>query len=79
MTQPDDTAFPLSDISRDFYEGLSKREYFAALAMQGLLANPEMTKLADETQGGAIESSDIIASMSVTCADALIQALNNNP
>lgn len=44
--------------------GLTKREYFTALAMQGLCANVESESIAD------------IASSSVKIADALIKALN---
>ena len=43
-------------------KGLSKREYFAAMAMQGLLANPLHV-------GG-------VAISAVAVADALIEALN---
>lgn len=46
------------------YYGLTKRELFAAMAMQGFCADPEM---------GTIEKS---ASLAVKCADALINELN---
>jgi HEPN domain-containing protein len=45
--------------------GLTKREYFAAMAMQGRLANTELSY--DEKE---------IAEDSVKCADALIEELN---
>lgn len=48
-----------------FMEGLTKREYFAAMAMQGLLA--------DENNHGHIE---LIALDAVRFTDALINALN---
>jgi hypothetical protein len=49
----------------DQYKGLTKREYFAAMAMQGLLAQkPNRT------------SFSIIAMESVSCANALINELN---
>jgi hypothetical protein len=48
--------------------GLTKREYFAAMALQGLLANPFLTETHDET----------IAMTCIDAADALIKALNNN-
>lgn len=67
MTQPDQ-AFPsvkiISDRAR---QGLTKREYFAAMAMQGLCANPHP---------GSITK---VAKMSVECADELIKQLNENP
>lgn len=46
-------------------EGLSKREYFAGLAMAGYLANPDT--------GG--ESSELICSWAIGQADALLAAL----
>lgn len=46
--------------------GLSKREHFAAMAMQGLLANPDnLDYTRDET-----------AILAIGAADALIKALN---
>lgn len=48
------------------YYGLTKREHFAALAMQGCLANSKMS-------GDGVK--EIIAA-SLVHADALIQALN---
>lgn len=53
----------------EHYSGMSKREYFAALAMQGLLAvqeSPWMTE--SDTKG--------IAVTAVAQADALIAALS---
>ena len=52
------------------YAGLTKREYFAAKALQGLLANPNV-----EGQKPAL-SQATIAERAVGCADALIDALN---
>jgi len=46
------------------YDGLTKREYFAAMAMQGLLARAS-TGLSSQ-----------YADLAVDCADALIQQLN---
>ena len=52
-------------------EGMDLRDYFAGLAMQGLLANP---KLADEIrkQGGAY--SDWIEDSAYSWADAMMKA-----
>lgn len=47
--------------------GLTKREYFAAMAMQGLWQS---------TPDPNYEKYDVIAKMSVLQADALINALN---
>jgi hypothetical protein len=65
-----DNAFPSSP---DRYEpefGLTKRELIAAMAMKGLLANPEMAH--------AI-SRGLIAKMASSEADNLIHYLNADP
>jgi hypothetical protein len=49
----------------DLQEKLTKREYFAILAMQGLLANHQTTAYHEEVPISA-----------VALADALIEALN---
>jgi hypothetical protein len=54
--------------------GLSKREYFAAVAMQGLLSNPEMARAMRVVPDVARHSS--VAETAVLAADALIEALN---
>jgi len=48
--------------------GLTKREYFAALAMQGMLAN-----------SGREASDEAFAIASVNLADALLEALSTKP
>ena len=50
--------------------GLTKREYFAAMAMQGLMANPNVVVQRDEKD----EKSFIMAC--TKAADALIKQLN---
>ena len=47
--------------------GLTKREYFAGLAMQGILANSSLNNLKEET----------VAEISVLCADKLLEQLEN--
>jgi hypothetical protein len=47
------------------YQGLTKREYFAAMAMQGYIASGLMDRAGEAT----------VAMHSVTAADALIAAL----
>lgn len=70
MTYENDGAFarPAFDTPDKFYneeqDGLTKREYFAALAMQGIVS----TDLADTYEN--------FAKASVAMADALIKALN---
>jgi hypothetical protein len=49
---------------------LTRREYFAAVAMQGMLANPEMLLSCDE------DESKRIAADALVMADALIEALS---
>jgi hypothetical protein len=69
---------PLKDGQKTGWEtkfgGLTKREYFAAKAMQGLLSNPEWMK---EYKGEKYLMQDSIVS-EIACkqADALIEALN---
>lgn len=59
------------------YYGLSVREYFAAKAMQGLLAKPFVYIAEDEnaeTSFAKLRSG--LAKKAVQCADALIEELN---
>ena len=48
--------------------GLTKREYFAAAALQGLLANRDLSAV--------VEPSEAFAAWAVEQADDLIKALN---
>lgn len=50
--------------------GITKREYFAAMAIQGILANPELFGLSS----GIL--SDIFSKWAVKQADSLINELN---
>jgi hypothetical protein len=77
MTNPTESAFPTW--SRLYGEkpeldgdGLTKREHFAAMAMQGQLSNPAIL----ERHG--LEAKDV-AKTAVDFADALIAALNKQP
>lgn len=71
---------PYSDIDNDYFKGeiqfgLTKREYFAGLAMQGLLTRvPNRHNL--ETYLGIIEGARI-AQESVIMADNLLKELEN--
>ncbi len=60
-----DSAHPLEIATGQYNSGLTKRELFAAMALQGLLADPYSTQ----------EFADM-ASMSVQVADALIAELS---
>ena len=54
------------------YSGLTKREYFAGLAMQGLLALPDKG-----TYGSFDEAIERICEVSVKFADELLKQLEN--
>lgn len=68
MTKPNDPARPFvmrNGDGEDYaYEGLTKREYFAAMAMQGILANVGIHEL------------EYLMHKSVQCADTIIAELN---
>jgi len=72
MINPNDPSNPCPHVNGDFtvqhdvYQGLTKREYFAAMAMQGYIASGLMD--------GCVENT--LAMRSVTAADALIAELN---
>jgi|MudIll2142460700_1097286.scaffolds.fasta_scaffold1514685_1 hypothetical protein len=68
-TRPEALAFPWSYQFHEMYihQGLTKREYYAAMAMQGVCANSIITERA---------SHKTMAEWSVKQADALIEALN---
>jgi hypothetical protein len=61
-TEPDHYAFPLEGVEV-FQRGITKREYFAAMAMQGLTT----------AEWVSVKDGPMIA---VKFADALIEALN---
>lgn len=66
-TNPDDVIDTVVETKYMSYNpGLTKREWFTGMAMQGLAANPE----------GWPVKSDIIAKYAVEFADALIAELN---
>lgn len=73
MTNPNNCAFP-ADAHTQSEGGLTKREYFAAMAMQGILANTEWAKTF--TKDDFDEFKDRASSASTEMADALIEALN---
>lgn len=66
-TRPLDDAFPatiyMGEIAVDSSDGLTKREFFAALALAGLLASSN-------------DDLEPIARSAVRAADSLIEALN---
>lgn len=64
MTKPNDPAFPVSPSDYSAKHGLTKREYFAAMAMQGILTNE-----------GRGDTSAVIR-VAMWHADELIEKLN---
>ena len=81
MTNGNDLAYPSDRLmeksfSEEKYYGLTKREYFAAMAMQGMAASNYWA----ENFNDQIESYMPAAmKVAVKAADALITALNEQP
>ncbi len=68
MTDGKESAFPIdSDDLKTVETGLTKREYFAAMIIQGLTAKYNLK---------APEDQQILSQMSVELADTLITELN---
>jgi len=65
-TDPDDTASP----SHNLGPGLTKREFFAAQALQGILAQ--------ETESWSFSTEEALCEKAVIYADSLIAALNKS-
>lgn len=72
MSNANEPAFPISaenSPNREAYWGLDKREYFAAMAMQGLWAN-------SQTFGPLLQQNPrAVAQWAVESADALLAEL----
>ena len=66
MSNADKPAMPLHDDALAGYEGLTKREHFAGLAMQSLLAHY------------GTDGADECASYAVEYANALLKALGHD-
>jgi len=85
MKNGDKPAYPLSDLphpkdeSIGKYDGLTKREYIAAMAMQGMLANHTMVErgLKGIAEGNLKSLPSHISSMSVAMADSLLKELES--
>lgn len=67
MTQQTNGNDSIHNSEQGVQDGLTKREYFAAMAMQGICANSSLAE---------ISSYNSFAEWSVKQADALIEALN---
>ena len=71
MINSDKSAFPVSLANKSLSKGITKREYFAAQALQGLLANQyQCPRDPDDFQE--------IAEKSIAAADALLEELGND-
>jgi hypothetical protein len=71
QTNKNDSAFPIFDSSGELFlkhRGLSKREFFAALALQGILSNPSLD--------GEEYNPTLNACLAIEAADILIIQLN---
>ena len=67
---------PWDNESASGYLGLTKHEYFAAIAMQGMLANPNGAM----TEGGfRAFSPDTISDLALKHADAMLDKLTAEP
>ncbi len=84
MTKPNDSASPIKGqcsedpirgIRIDAQPGLTKRELFAAMAMQGILAD-QLVKYADIAINKEANMGQLISEDAVGFADALIEALS---
>jgi len=82
MTNPNDPAFPKLPLNQGdqgiSYPGLTKREYFAGLAMQGCAIWDALMHKNDVVHAGKVRD---VAMGAVALADALIAELNkrNDP
>jgi len=73
MKNAEKSAFPLPK-DRDehpFRNGLTKREYFAAMAMQGLIAAP-IAYILNDKKATSIQDMTTVA---IECADELLKQL----
>ena len=72
MTNHDANAF-----ATQYGGGLTKREYFAAAAMQGILANKAMVKKINDYADTQDEDiNELLGEVATEFADGLIEALN---
>jgi len=72
MTNSTDYAFITEDAKGNTIAGLTKREYFAGLAMQGILANNQLTRAIEPKE----KFSEVISTLAIQTANALIAQIN---
>jgi len=75
------SAFPSTDGKTFTYDGLTKREYFAGLAMQGMLASISTIEAAQSIKDTGTQHSisygEVIAKIAVDSADELLKQLSD--
>lgn len=75
MSNESNLAFPIDALS-PWHKGLTKREYFAAMAMQGFIANSQTL---DELAHHGLDPNEACAKVAIMQADALIAELEKQP
>lgn len=79
MENKDKPAFPIVGTAfSDRHEGLTKREYIAAMAMQGILSGTSKYDDRYHVNGGYLHF-EFVATVAVSMADALLQELSKTP
>lgn len=68
-------AFPTQSNGGDIYGGVTVREHFAAMAMQGLCSNMDRVVATAEHDGRPEDVDEYLAVLSVAFADALLREL----
>ncbi len=82
MTNPNESASPIflqNGLTHDCHvdTGLTKREYFAAIAMQGILSNADGLKdIRRQSGDNWPKYEELVSGFCTLMADALIEALN---
>lgn len=74
ITDPDERDRVYIAVAAQAAQGMTLRDYFAAKAMQGYLANPWQAKELDETGDSSTEQMRIVAEISYAMADAMLVA-----
>jgi hypothetical protein len=76
MTDGNDRAYPAFDKYNSIAElGLTKREYMSAMAMQGMLANPELFKIMSDKLSPEHQC-EFLNGAAIEQADDMIEQLN---
>jgi len=70
-------AFPIADLHGMPFGGMSLRDWYAGMVLQGHISNPEITdKIIKEFKSGA-EAAQAVAEICYKFADAMIEERNN--